>query len=173
MKEKTNVNPQSKMLDALVQNYQFKLPKKGKLPTINYVYPDFTADGNTESFRFCSNLRSELSARADIVRNNLAEKRVAYTSSEQMLLEVDEIAPRLGLSDQIHGRINSIYSYSPLLFVGVQNDDFSAYVVKPLIDASMAWFELTQDELHHVHNNLQHKVQLKPYRNFMQRLFRV
>jgi len=169
---------QTHMLEALAQNYQFKIEKPGKLPSINYVYPDYTADGNTEAFRFDCDLRRELSDRAESVRQNLEGKKVAYTSDKSTLLEVGKIAPRLGLEEQISREINSVYSsYAPLLFIGVDESNFTAYIVKPIIDTSMAWFELTQDETQSVRNMLREKAEAKPYakpdRTWLQRIFKL
>jgi len=163
---------QDHILEALVQNYNFKREKPGKLPTIDYVYPDYTADGNTEAFRFDSGLKSELSDRAKLVRQSLADKQVTYTLDESILLEVGKIAPRLGLKEIIKGEINSVYStYKPLLLIGVNEEDFAAYVIKPVIDGSMAWFELTKDEAQRVRDNLTEKVEAKPYRTLLQKIF--
>jgi len=159
------------MLEALVQNYHFKIAKPERLPTIDYVFPDYTADGNTEVFRFDAGLRRELSDRADIVRRNLAGKTIAYTLDESILLEVGEIAPRLGLKEQISGEINSPYTYVPLLFIGVSEENFVAYVVKPFIDANMVWFELTPDETQKIKENLEEKAAARPYRTLLQRIF--
>ena len=161
----------SKMLEALVQNYGFKKAEYAKLPTIDFVYPDFTADGNTESFRFSQSLRAELRSRANIVRENLAGKNLAWTLEEPIMLEVGKVAPRLGIEDQITGKINSIYSYNPLLFTGEYGNEFAAYVVKPVVDASMAWFELTKEEQTELKEILEKKAQMRPYKNLFQKLF--
>jgi len=165
------IKTRSNMLEALVQNYGFKKTSYEKLPTIDFLYPDYTANGNSEDFRFFPKLRSELRERSKIVRENLAGKSLVWTLDEQTMLEVDKIVPRLGLDDQISGKINSIYSYSPFLFVGQNEKDFAAYVVKPVIDASMAWFELTNEEQDKVYALLAKKAADKPYRSFIQRLF--
>jgi hypothetical protein len=170
MKKKV-IRMNENMLEALVQNYNFKMEKKGKLPTIDFVYPNFTADGNTEEFRFSYSLEQQLRDRAHLVREGLEGRRVAYTLDETTLLEVGKVAPRLGLEEQISGKINSIYSYAPLLFIGVSQNDFKAYVVKPLVDASMAWFELTEEETAKVKNLLEKKAEEKPYKTLIQRIF--
>lgn len=159
-----------RMLDALVQNYQFKKVKSGRLPTIDYVYSAVVEDGNSEAFRFDGRLRRQLSLRAQGVHESLTDKLVAYTTDENMLLEVGEIAPRLGLREQITGEVNSVYTYAPLLLVGVDVDAFEAYVVKPVVDASMAWFELSDAEREGVHGLLSHKAEEKPYRTLLQRI---
>ena len=161
---------QDKMLESLVHNYNFKAQKAGKLPTIDYVYPSYTADGNTEDFRFSESLRYELAERAQVVTDSFKGKKVVYTLDESVMLEVADIAPRLGLKEQIKGEINSIYSYSPLLFIASDGKDFKAYVVKPVIDYSMAWFELTEDETKKVKENLEKKADKKPYKTLAQRV---
>ncbi len=160
------------MLEALAQNYSFKIKKQSKLPPINYVYPDYTSDGNAEDFRFDSGLRKKLSTRENIIRQNLNGKKIAYTSDKSILLEVGEIAPRLGLKEQISGEVRGSYIYAPLLFVGKNGIGFTAYVVKPIIDASMAWFELTQDETKNIRKNLKEKIEAKPYKTLLQRIFK-
>jgi hypothetical protein len=158
------------LLESLIQNYGFKKPEKGKLPTMDYVYPSYTADGNTEEFRFSEGLRRELGARAGIVKDSFKGKSIAYTFNESMMYEVAKIAPRLGLEEQLSGNMNSIYAYPPLLFVGSNGKDFKAYVVKPVADYSMAWFELTDEEAKKVHENLEKKAEEKPYRSMVDKL---
>jgi len=150
-------------IDALVQSYDFKKVEKGKLPTIDFVYPEKTADGNTEAFRFYPELRAELAEREGVVREGLKGKDVIRTWDDEVLLEVGKIAPRLGLEEQITGKINSIYAYAPLLFVGYKGEEFACYVVKPVIDHSMAWFELTKEEKKGVEEMLVKKAKEKPY----------
>jgi hypothetical protein len=165
------MNPQKEIISALVQNYGFKHVLYEEMPTIDFVYPDYTADGNTEAFRFNHALRSNLLARAEIVRTQLRDSSIIRTFDINLLLEVGIIAPRLGLEEQITGKINGVYSYAPLLFAGFSERAFNTYVVKPIIDASMAWFELTNDETNNTKELLIRKAQEKPYRNFIQRLF--
>jgi hypothetical protein len=160
----------TQLIKSLIQNYDFKKSKKGKIPTIDYVYPDYTSDGNTEAFRFSSSLRDELRERASIVISDLKGKEVLWTNNEPLLLEVGNIAPRLGLEEQIIGNLNSIYNYAPLLFIGESSEQRSAYVVKPLINISMAWFELTSGEKGEVWAMLERKAEDKPYRNLMQKV---
>jgi hypothetical protein len=158
-------------IKSLAKNYSFKIEKPGKLPTIDYVYPDYIKDGNSEAFRFYEGLRKELSDRAEIVRTGLKDKDIAYTLSDSILLEVGEIAPRLGLKELIKNEINSIYScYSPLLFVGINETDFAAYVVKVIPDGDMAWFELTKSETDNIKDNLIKKAEEKPYKTLLQKI---
>ena len=137
---------QEEMIAALIQNYRFKRTIESRLPTIDFVYPDYTGNGNTEAFRFSETLRRELKERADIVREDLKDKSLLWTPNEAVLLEVGKYFPRLGLDEQISGKINSIYTYSPILFVGFGENDFASYVVKPVVDKSMSWFELSAHE---------------------------
>jgi len=161
---------QNSMLESLAQNYNFNIERCGKLPTIDYVYPDYLKDGNTEQFRFSSTLRKELSDRAYIVRNDLKNKKVAYTLNEKILQEVGKIAPRLGIAEQLSGKYNTIY-HDPLLFVGLNESDFSAYIVKIVADGNGAWFELTPQEKQGIRENLNKKAEEKPYRTLLQRIF--
>lgn len=164
---------QKDLFKALIQNYGFKTVKADKLPTVDYVYPDYTADGNTENFRFSSNLRRELRERASVVTTNLHSKEfIAWTHSDAILNEVASIAPRLGIEEQLSGKINSIY-YNPILFIGANSSDasISAYTVKPVIDGSMAWFEFAEQERLAVDANLRRKAEEKPYRGLFARLF--
>jgi hypothetical protein len=162
---------QNKTIKSLAKNYSFKIEKAGKLPTIDYVYPDYIQDGNSEAFRFYEGLRKELSTRAEIVRDGLKDKEVAYTLNDSTLLEVGEIAPRLGLKELIKNEINSIYScYSPLLFIGMNEKDFTAYVVKVIPDGDMAWFELTKSETDSIKDNLIKKAEEKPYKSLLERI---
>jgi hypothetical protein len=166
------------LIKALVQNYGFKRTEFNKLPTMDYVYPDFTGNGNTESYRFSAGLRKDLASRSGVVTADLTGKNIAWTSNERVLLDVDKIAPRLGLEDQITGKINSIYAYPPLLFIatGNQADSFTSYVVKPVISGfsggpDMAWFEMTSDEKVKTQELIDKYVTEKPYRSLMQRVF--
>ena len=160
-----------KILKSLVQNYNFKEVSSKRLPTINFVYPDFTADGNTEDFRFSSTLRRELREREYLVREALKDKSLVWTNNKSTLEEIDPIAPRLGIGDLISERINSVYSgYAPLLFVGANDKSFESYVVKPVVDGSMAWFELTPKERCSVENLLVQKAEARPYQTFIQRI---
>lgn len=159
----------NRLTRALVQNYGFKETSLAKLPTIDYVYPDFTADGNTESFRFSEELRRELAAGATKVKQRLSDKSIVWTNNSETLIEVHPIAPRLGLEDQITRKINSIYSYDPILFIGADND-FVAYVVKPVINADMAWFELTASETEGVKKMIEKMAAEKPYRTLFQKI---
>ena len=162
---------QNKMLEALVQNYDFKKAKYETLPSVDFVYPNYTADGNSEEFRFSSNLRNELAKRSDVVREDLKGKNLVWTLNEKTMYEIAKIAPRLGLEEQMSGAINSIYSYSPILFVGQNDSDFSTFIVKPLVNTSMAWFELTSKEKNEVRALLEKKAEARPYKTFFQRLF--
>ncbi len=161
----------NKVLSSLIQNYSFRRAKESRLPSIDYVYPDFTADGNTEAFRFSENLRAELSQRNNVVRQGLHGRDLTWTTNENVLLEVGKIAPRIGLEEQITGKINSIYSYAPILFLGFSNEDVASYVVKPAITEEMAWFEFSAEEKENVAKLLERMANEKPYRNFLQRIF--
>ena len=162
----------TQMIEALVHNYAFDRASYEKLPTINFVYPDYTADGNTEAFRFSEELERELNDRANVVREGLDGKTLAWTSDEETMLEVDKIAPRFGLDELISGKINSIYSrYRPFLYVGQDDEEFVAYVVKPLVTAEMAWFELTPEETRALHELLTAKAEERPHRGIIQKLF--
>ncbi|MCD6464089.1 hypothetical protein J7L02_01020 [Candidatus Woesearchaeota archaeon] len=135
------------LLESLVKEYGFKKVKNmSKLPTIDFVYPNTIQDGNTESFRFDDVLRMRLAKRSSIVKEQLAGKKIAYTSDEDLLLEVSNIIPRLGLKELINNEINSVYAYKPLVFIAADEKEFVAYVVKPIVDYSMVWFELTPEE---------------------------
>jgi len=159
------------VLKALIQNFEFRIERG--LPTVNFVYPDYTADGLTEMFRFDSGLRHQLWERAHRVHDSLGGRQVAHTLSESILLEVDKIVPRLRLGEHIRGKVNVIYPYAPILFVGIGEADFSAFIVRPIVDASMAWFELTQAETDGVRDLLLAKAESKPYRSFLQRVLNV
>jgi hypothetical protein len=165
-----NASANKAILAALVQNYRFKRTSNSKLPTIDCVYPSYTSDGNTEAFRFSSDLRGELKERESLVKESLAGKNIIWTTNREILLGAGKLAPRLGLEDQITGKINSIYSYAPILFVGLDSEQFTSYVVKPVIDCSMAWFELTSKETLEVKDYLETKAREKPYRNLIQRI---
>ncbi|GEM_PF-1617458 len=156
------------LVQALLQNSGFKAVK-GNLPTIDFVYPAYTADGLSEAFRFSHTLLNELAEGKGRVVSTVAEKTVVWTAEESLLLQVDPIAPRLRLKEQISGKVNSIYSYAPMLFVGVNDADFVAYVVKPIIDARMAWFELTPEETIGVRSILEKCAEANPYRSPLQR----
>jgi hypothetical protein len=159
-------------LKALVQNYDFKKAEHNKLPTIDFLYPDYTADGNTEAYRFSSTLRAELAERTPLVREAFQGKDLAWTYNDATLQEIDSIAPRLGIDEIISGRINSIYSIgAPILFVGASDSSFQAYVVKPIVDGHMAWFEFTSQEKCGVSDLLARKAAEKPYRTWTQRVF--
>ncbi|MDP3882162.1 MAG: hypothetical protein Q8Q31_04780 [Nanoarchaeota archaeon] len=159
------------MVKALVQNQGFKRTDFDKLPTIDFVYPDFTADGLTEEFRFERGLRRQLAERTDLVRDKLRNKEIVWTSDEKVLLEVHPITPRLRLEEQINGNVNTIYNYAPMLFAGFDKSDFGVYVVKPIVNESMAWFELTTDEKIATYGLLMKKAEDRPYRTWTQRLF--
>jgi hypothetical protein len=164
----------NEFIDALVQNYGFERKNLGNMPSVDFVYPNFTADGNTESFRFSTDLRTELQARANIVYTELDGKELIWTPRYETLFEVAEIAPRLGIREQLTEAINSVY-YEPFLFVGVGEKagqkDIRAYVVKPIVDFNMAWFELTDEEQKKTIGLLEKMAQNKPYKTLMQRLF--
>lgn len=169
LKEKVGII--DRVFKALLQNYGFRKPNV-RLPTINFVYPSFTANENIEEFKFSQTLERELREREYIVREDLRNKKVIWTANEDILLESGEIAPRLGIEEQINGKINSIYSYSPLLFLGANENNFSAYVVKPLIDTSMAWFEFTDEERNNLRELFVKKAEERPYRSLIKRILR-
>ncbi|MBM3232820.1 hypothetical protein FJZ18_01490 [Candidatus Pacearchaeota archaeon] len=160
-----------KTIDALVQNYRFKrITNRWKLPSVDFVYPSYTADGNSEAFRLSPELRTGLAARAEVVWDGLEDRDTCWTSDEKVLLEVGKVAPRLGIEEQITRKINSVYSYSPLLFAGFGQNEVNAYVVKPIVNGEMAWFELTPDETGKVGGMLERMAQERPYRNIIQRV---
>ena len=163
---------ENQILGALVQNFGFQHPKKGKLPTVDFVYPDYIADGLSEAFRFYESLRQELSERSPLVQKSFEDKEVIYTNNEAVLLEVAEVAPRLRLKEQIKGEVNSIYAYCPLLFVGADPTDseYSIFVVNPIPGSWMAWFELTKEETQKIIELLRLKAKEKPCRNIWQRI---
>lgn len=156
-------NDENELLKALIQNYDFKQVKVTELPTIDYVYPSNCAFGNSEIFRFDPDLRNELSAGASKVRQTLQVKILAYTFNNSILSAVDKIEPSIGLDDLLSERINSIYAYEPFLFVGLDETNFVAYVVKPIVDGRMAWFELSSATNERVKEYLQTKATEKPY----------
>ena len=133
-----NENLGEKVAKALVQNCGFKKAKYEKLPTIDFAYPDYTTDGTTEAFRFDAGLRNELRDRATIVRDKLKDKTIIYTLDQPTLYEVEKIAPRLGMEED--RTKNTLCPYAPLLFTGLDNEEFEAFVVKPLITNQMNWF---------------------------------
>ncbi|MBP7708566.1 hypothetical protein KA107_02680 [Candidatus Pacearchaeota archaeon] len=164
----------NRFIDALVQNYGFKKTTEARMPTVDYVYPNFTADGNTESFRFSESLRAELKSRRGLVYSALAGKDLAWSYEDSIMREVAGIAPRLGIREQLNKEGNFIY-HNPLLFLGVEKtgcpQSAIAYVAKPLVTWDMAWFELTDKELSETRNLLQTLADQKPYRTVMQRIF--
>jgi hypothetical protein len=169
MDAQTEQENRTKMLKALIQNYGFKIMKNNKMPTINLVYPSYTADGNTEEFRFSESLCRELSARASIVKTDLSDKLIVWTNDEDTVIGLDKLIPRMRLEEQT--KINSIYSYAPLLVVGAGDESLSAYIVKPIVDGRIAWFELTGEEKGKIEKHLSEKAEARPYRNLIQRIF--
>lgn len=160
-----------RMLESLVQNHNFRVIDYEKLPSIDFVYPSYTMDGNSEAFRFDESLRYQLSKGEESVRISLRDKKIAFSNEESLLLEVGQISPRLGLKEQLSREINSIYSYKPVLLIGTKNDSFISYVIKPIITYHMAWFELNPQENEEIESILIKKSEEKPYRGFLQRNF--
>lgn len=159
-------------LKALIQNFGFSVCRsEEELPPIDYVYPSYTADGLTESFRFCAELRYDLSKRESVVQDTLKGKEIILTRDQALLLEVDEIAPRLRLKEQLSDRCNSVYNYYPILFVGGSDDsNLTIFLVKPTVVRTMAWFEFTEDETSKICRILTGKANKKPYRSLWQKL---
>lgn len=152
------------MFKALVQNYQFKEEKKGSHPSVDYIYAP-GSDGTDESFRCDEGLRIHLHKTAKVVKECLDSRRVIYTMEKVLLDEVSDIAPRLSIREEQSGEINTVYSrYSPLLFLATDSADFHPYVVKPIINRVMAWFELGDVEKGLLLKNLAQKADVKPYR---------
>lgn len=161
----------NEVLEALVRNYGFKKAEFQRLPTIDYAYPDYVANGNNEEFRFSPELRYELAQRKGEVTKDLENKSIVWTYDEGTLREIGNIAPRLGLKELIDGEINSIYSFAaPILFVGMEGEALTAYVVKAIPDNRMAWFELTPSEKEEVKNLIKQKAKEKPAKGLVQKL---
>lgn len=141
----TNREIERKTLKALVQKCEFKEVEYAKIPTIDFVYPDYTLDTTREDFRFDKRLRNELAEREPIVRAKLKDKNLIWAYNTT-IPDLDKTLPRLDLE-----KITAIYPHDPFLFAAIKNQEFDAYIVRPIICCNqMAWFELTNEETEEV-----------------------
>jgi len=105
------------------------------------------------------------------VRRSLEDKKIIATHNKEVLLGIDQIALRLDLREQItkYGDL-----YDPLLVVGLDKkgteNNFIAYVVIPIMNGQMAWFELTEKENIDVRNYLMELAEEKPYKSLIERI---
>lgn len=65
-------------------------------------------------------------------------KKLFGQENEDIIKEIDLIIPRLGIEDLVHKGLHSIYFPEALLFVSVNNENLTSYVVKAIRDYKMA-----------------------------------
>lgn len=138
-------------LDVSMRRAGFRVKDHNELPSREFHYPEFVANGNPELHRFVGwgkeitapESRKALSDLEIILRS---ATKFYIGSGEAIVKIIEEQVPRMQIREQYERA--TIYSrYEPFLVVARMSEGPPhVFVVKPDVNPNMIWFSLTSDE---------------------------